>query len=381
MVSRIFLSTSLTIFLAAGSSAQASPLDDLVRDWRAMPSFEEGIQVTPSGVISSFQTVLRPGDSEERTLILTESEAVLQAARAVIAENNNDTTLQGILKNHFASKKVSLPGHVLLSECSQGLCRSVYAMTKDEWAKAKERIQHTRFTDSFESFKTSPFADSSLLDALGQPDLSLLSDLRRTSDIYANVRTAIIPISGIMKKALAFEEKRDAGVRSLIDSGAKHDLVLHSIYAAESPKAYAEKLAQAGIPSLAWHPDTPTLRQIARVQGFVRYDGRAKNELPTSMDFIQQCFAEGRNLDVVIELLEAAAERAPATPEVWEYLAAAYLAANRPGPAQIAARVWFVTSKEPKAAGLWLLNKFRSDTRSKELLSFLESSSTCSSSK
>jgi len=99
------------------------------------------------------------------------------------------------------------------------------------------------------------------------------------------------------------------------------------------------------------------------------------------MDFIQQCFAEGRNLDVVIELLEAAAERAPATPEVWEYLAAAYLAANRPGPAQIAARVWFVTSKDPKAAGLWLLNKFRSDTRSKELLSFLESSSTCSSSK
>jgi len=381
MVSRTLLSTSLTIFLAAGSSAQASPLDDLVRDWRAMPSFEEGIQVTPSGVISSVQTVLLPGDSEERTLILTESEAVLQAARAVIAENNNDTTLQGILKNHFASKKVSLPGHVLLSECSQGLCRSVYAMTKDEWAKAKERIQHTRFTDSFESFKTSPFADSSLLDALGQPDLSLLSDLRRTSDIYANVRTAIIPISGIMKKALAFEEKRDAGVRSLIDSGAKHDLVLHSIYAAESPKAYAEKLAQAGIPSLAWHPDTPTLRQIARVQGFVRYDGRAKNELPTSMDFIQQCFAEGRNLDVVIELLEAAAERAPATPEVWEYLAAAYLAANRPGPAQIAARVWFVTSKDPKAAGLWLLNKFRSDTRSKELLSFLESSSTCSSSK
>ena len=381
MVSRTLLSTSLTIFLAAGSSAQASPLDDLVRDWRAMPSFEEGIQVTPSGVISSVQTVLLPGDSEERTLILTESEAVLQAARAVIAENNNDTTLQGILKNHFASKKVSLPGHVLLSECSQGLCRSVYAMTKDEWAKAKERIQHTRFTDSFESFKTSPFADSSLLDALGQPDLSLLSDLRRTSDIYANVRTAIIPISGIMKKALAFEEKRDAGVRSLIDSGTKHDLVLHSIYAAESPKAYAEKLAQAGIPSLAWHPDTPTLRQIARVQGFVRYDGRAKNELPTSMDFIQQCFAEGRNLDVVIELLEAAAERAPATPEVWEYLAAAYLAANRPGPAQIAARVWFVTSKDPKAAGLWLLNKFRSDTRSKELLSFLESSSTCSSSK
>ena len=93
MVSRIFLSTSLTIFLVAGSSAQASPLDDLVRDWRAMPSFEEGIQVTPSGVISSVQTVLLPGDSEERTLILTESEAVLQAARAVIAENNNDTTL------------------------------------------------------------------------------------------------------------------------------------------------------------------------------------------------------------------------------------------------------------------------------------------------
>ncbi len=381
MVSRILLSTSLTIFLAAGSSAQASSLDDLVRDWRAMPSFEEGIQVTPSGVISSVQTVLRPGDSEERTLILTESEAVLQAARAVIAENNNDTTLQGILKNHFASKKVSLPGHVLLSECSQGLCRSVYAMTKDELAKAKERIQHTRFTDSFESFKTSPFADSSLLDALGQPELSLLSDLRRTSEIYANVRSAIIPISGIMKKALAFEEKRNAGVRTLIDSGAKHDLVLHSIYAVESPKAYSEKLAQAGISSLVWHPETPTLRQIARVQGFVRFDGRAKNKLPASMDFIQQSFAEGRNLALVIELLEAAAERAPATPEVWEYLAAAYLAANRPEPAQIAARVWFVTAKEPKTAGLWLLKKFRSDARSKELLSFLESSTSRTSSR
>ena len=375
MVSRTLLSTSLTIFLAAGSSAQASPLDDLVRDWRAMPSFEEGIQVTPSGVISSAQTVLRPGDSKRHTLARTESEAVLQAARAVIAESNSDTTLQGILRNHFASKKVSLPGHVLLSECSQGLCRSVYAMTKDEWAKAKKRIQHAQFTDSLESFKTSPFADSTLLDALGQPELSLLNDMRRTSDLYANIRSAIIPISGIIKKALAFEEKRDAGVRSLIDSGAKHDLVLHSIYAAESPKAYAEKLAQAGIPSLAWHPETPTLRQIARVQGFVRFDGRAQNKLPASMGFIQQSFAEGRNLALVLELLEAAAERAPATPDVWEYLAAAYLAANRPEPAQIAARVCFVTAKDPKAAGLWLLKKFRSDARSKELLSFLESSS------
>ena len=89
------------------------------------------------------------------------------------------------------------------------------------------------------------------------------------------------------------------------------------------------------------------------------------------MAVVKEKFSQGVDLPLVTQLLEAAVEAAPRNAEAWEYLAAAYYAADRLDQARICARVWFILSDSPAAPLKYLLTKFQTEEQARRLAAIL----------
>ena len=89
---------------------------------------------------------------------------------------------------------------------------------------------------------------------------------------------------------------------------------------------------------IAW----PTLRAVMNAEGFVRFSATVRSDRPAIMDEVLRRFASGRELSLVVYLLESATEVSPANSQVWEYLEAAYRAQGEREKALVAARVWYL---------------------------------------
>ena len=341
--------------------------------WRAIGAAKPGLYQGGGRVYSYVSTSREAGETLEHQKARTEAEALFQltqayADRHYAGDSIADQITRGYLKTQ---KRLRFNGRVLESDCADEACRMVFSAPASALEQAPAASQRLALQqEARDAFVTDPSAHPDILKMLGLPEAALLSDVRGLAQAYANVFPALVPTKPGIKRMEAFLEKREAVLQKLAQAPeARTGIAV--VHAGEDPQAFAEFLRSNGIPPLNWSAARPVLSQTAAAQGFVVIDERTEGRTPAVMSIVKAKFAQGADLPLVTELLEGAAEAAPRNAQVWEYLAAAYYAADRLDQARICARVWFILSDKPAEPLKYLLTKFETGEQARRLAAIL----------
>lgn len=356
---------------AVGASAAPAGLAEAAADaklWQSLNTRTPGVYVTDGRVFSAVEVRYGENDRPEKMQIKADAEAVRQLAYEALAKAFPGKTAADVLGRRYVSGRVKFDGRMLESACLVNTCRSVFVTSQADYEKCASTADAAEGKRAaVAAFRSQPFASADVWRDLGLPETALLLEVRRLPKGAFNVKTAFLPSAKNVSLIAELYHKRSVLLSKL---SMPDDLALSTLTAVDDPAGFARKLQQAGIAKLTWMPSQTLLNQAARVQGFVKLDSDRAGDVPKSMPFIEKCFSEGRDLELVVFMLENAAERYPANSQVWEYLAAGYLAAGQSDAARIAARVWAATAERPDEALLYLLKKF-DDPRGAEVLSLL----------
>ena len=249
----------------------------------------------------------------------------------------------------FATGKLKVSGHVLLNDYDGHYVRYVFAVRQEDFDAAGAGQDVSLLAkQGRESLLSDPSPHVAALWKAGEKELALLSFLRSLPLGIANISPEPMSVRKslpVLQKSWSLMDKA-AGVVGEQKPVGK--LAANALRCLESPSAFNRELKNEGV--AAGRLGTPFAFGVtARVEachGFVRMSGSMPRTEPPVMERVKKLFAEGRDLDLAIELLFSAAEQAPASPVVWEYLYAALSTAGRTEEAHTAARVWFLNASD-----------------------------------
>lgn len=314
-----------------------------------------------------------------RAQIAAESAAIQQLAGAVLKDVYAQADGEDRLLRHYpAAKQFRFEGRVLVSKCMNGICEVVYQTTKAVFEAQKAKLDKDNLVqEARRDFKNHPDAYGSFLAESGFPDAALIFRIRCNKASFFNVPLPFVPTEAQSAAFEQFASKRRNQISSLLknlpaDVAVEESLAMRAVIALDEEASFRKALTENGIPTLKWNIDLPLLKAVAIAQGFVKFEQRASASEPTSMGYVRQLFAEGKNLALALNLLEDAAARHPANPEVWEYLAAGYYAAGNRDASRIATRVWLCLSKEIKKPLIYFATHFDADGNGRTVAQLLQ---------
>lgn len=373
-------------------SAQLERAQDVAEIWKAVGATAPGIYRRDAWVFSSVVVTEELGETHEHFKTRAEAEALHQLLETYVDQHYvGDSMAVRLTRAYLKAQKpgqqikpLTFKGHVIVSDCVDKTCRVVFAApvaSVDVKPTTSEKLNQQQAAK--EAFVQNPLAYPEILETLGAPEAALLAQLRGVPSAYANVLKPVVPSQA---KAMAdFLQARSARFEKLLEGASSGDasqakqmdkaklqvLVARAGESGNAGKAFTGLLASRGIALLSWHTTRPVLRQVVAAQGFVVMDERLEARSPAVMASVKGKFAQGADLPLVIAALESATEVAPRNAEVWEYLAAAYLAAGQQNEAHICARVWFLLSDKPVDPLKYLLTKFDAGEEARRLAELL----------
>ena len=374
----------LSVGLATTTAAAQPPESSVelaaaqARLWTTLGAKTPGVYRAAGVVFSWAERPVTKATAAERIRAATEADALDQLARDAVGAVLPETGVADELLRRYVAKTLHFPGRTVVSECFSGYCRVVFAAEADDLAAAVRRV-NTPATKkaAIDAFRNKPSDFPGFLAAAGFPDLELLLQVRQLGVGLYNVKTPFVPTDKTLAVLSDFARKRSSILAQFLQSSADDDrierLAMMAMTAVNCPPAFKATLERAGIAWQDWKPLTPLLEQVARAQGYVRLDTVQSVSSRSVMAFVRKGFAEGKNLPLLLAVLENEAEAAPQMPDVWEYLAAGYWAAGRREAARICARVWFLLSERWQEPLLWQLKKFGRGAAADDLVRWLQS--------
>lgn len=341
--------------------------------WRAIGAAKPGLYQGGGRVYSYVSPSREADETLEHLKARAEAEALFQLTQAYADRHYaGDSITAQITRGYLTThNRLRFNGRVLESDCGDKTCRVVFSAPASALELAPAASQRLALQqEARDAFVKDPAGHPDILKALGLPEAALLGEVRALKQAYANVFPALAPTKSGVKRMEAFLEKREAVLQNLARAPeARTGLAV--VQAVDDPKAFAAFLQSSGVAPLNWSASRPVLSQVAAAQGFVVIDERTEGRKPAVMSIVKAKFAQGADLPLVTELLEGAAEAAPRNAEVWEYLAAAYYAAERIDQARVCARVWFILSDRPAEPLKYLLTKFETGEQARRLAAIL----------
>lgn len=381
---RIFGNVLFVLALAAGLAApglceaqSAANAEAARRDagaameaWKKIALKTPGVQTSGNYVFSyaihRFDPKKGGSSALAQARIAAESAAVRQLSDAVMKSAYAASGVAERLPQYYAQAvRLNFNGRVLLSECAENVCEAVFQTTTDEVEREQAKLDRKKLaSEAKRDFKARPAAYGAFFADSGFPDAALAFEIRKTSPSLFNIPAPVVPTAVQSAAYGKFASARRAKVLSLLaaqpETNARDTsaLALRAVIALDDEAEFRKSLAAAGIPSLQWTSELPLLAAVAKAQGFVKFDRSASASSPNAMGYIRELFAEGKNLALAVSLLEDAASRHPANPEVWEYLAAGYYAAGNKDAARICTRVWLCIAKDVSNPLIYLATHF-----------------------
>ena len=350
MLKRSLLSISLTLVLGcfanSAVSAQttaATKSMELAKTWQSLNIRTPGVHVHDDTI---FVMVTRPwsisnGSEHRRWATPLIGQFLYQWA----AEASGVTPTEKRML--FASgAHLSLTGRSLYSGKDADNFVAVYAFSK---SAVDQKIQSLDFKEH---------AAQIALDAINNPsefirvyennrfsEMALLSALKAYEGKLFSVSAPVTKLRVFSSVSRSYYEARDALIEMTSPAISNVPLYKAAFNCVDNAEEFYLQLGQENVKLLPSHSSMPVMGQIQSCQGFVVLDSQLSDKEPVMMPRIKSLFAKGQDLELVTYLLEQAVEESPRNSEVWEYLTAAYEAANRKESAQLASRVWFLLDK------------------------------------
>ena len=116
---------------------------------------------------------------------------------------------------------------------------------------------------------------------------------------------------------------------------------------------------------------TPILHAVCKNNGVVTFSKTLSDQSPDIMSEVFQRFKTGRDLKLVIFLLEAAVEQSPRNAQIWEYLEAAYRADKQVDKARMAAHVWYLLDAKNRTESIKRVLEQDPSSEAKEFLKYI----------
>ena len=327
----------------ASSAVQAS------RVWKSIQKTETGVY-RDKGYI--FANVVKKVD-DPTTLRVQEVQVQREAGRLLFREwvrEAGSRIPQGDVPYlGFAPGRLKVSGHVLMNNYNGHHIQYVFAVRQEDFDEAGvDQDTSLLVKQGKESLLTDPVSHVSALWEAGEKEFALLTFLRSLPSGIAN----IVPEPMSVRKSLQVLQKSwnlmDKAAGAISERKPVGMLAANSLLCLESLPAFNRGLKAEGIAEGRLGTPFPfgVTAKIEACHGFVRMAASMPRSEPPVMKRVKKLFAEGRDLDLAIGLLFSAAEQAPASPAVWEYLYAALSTAGRTEEAHTAARVWFLVAPD-----------------------------------
>lgn len=349
-----------------------------VEIWKGLAVEKPGIYRS-NGVIFSFaEYVPSESDGDRRPRDLAAVKALRQAAYEGLKEYRTGNTAVDELGRRYGAVRLSFPARTLIEDCDVRACWAVVSVKEAALQKAVSSTDEQLSKQlAVQAFRKAPLSFSEVFWDFGLRDIALLAEMRKLPKAFSNVRGAFLPTNAVLMAAIDFSQKKQRLLIDFLEKNKKQPalkrLPIAAMNAVDSPVDFCQELKANAIEVIEWVPKTPVLRQVARAQGFVRMDKESSiGEGRLTMDFVKRSFKEGRNLELMLAILEREAEIRPEDAEVWEYLSAGYLAAKKTDAALVCARAWLALSKSAKEPLQYLLTKFKREGKAVELAALLE---------
>lgn len=347
---------------------------NLSEAWRAVVASEPGIYRRGEWVFSYASATLHEGETLEHLKDRAQAEAIRQLVADYADRHYNGDSITVQITREYMKTHVHMTfnGRVLQSDCDGKICRNVFcasATALDQAPTVSQKLSAQQ--QAHDAFVKNPADYPDILQSLGAFELALLSEVRVMPQAYANVFLPLVPSRSQIMRMSSFLNERSEILNKLAKDAPSAQAKAAVAQAGEKAEAFDAFLQASSVKPVHWHPKRPILAQAAAAQGFVVIDERADNKTPAVMAVVKEKFSQGVDLPLVTQLLEAAVEAAPRNAEAWEYLAAAYYAADRLDQARICARVWFILSDSPAAPLKYLLTKFQTEEQARRLAAIL----------
>lgn len=357
----IFALSSVT---AEASNGEATRSTQLAQTWKSLNIEEPGVYVHDDSV---FVMVSRPWE-------LSNTSAHRRWATPQIGQRLYQWAVDGSGVSetekrllHSSNASITVTGHSVFSGKDGDRFISVYAFDKtklDEKIKAMDFEiqaqeaalamidQPEKYVRVFDEYR---FTELALLSALKSYDGKLFSvtapktrlrDFAVTSQVYYEARDAVIgaqhsPISNILLYRTAWN-------------------------CVDDPKSFYTELSEQNVELLPTQSRHPVMSQVKSCQGFVVFDRTLSAKEPVMMPRIKALFVKGQDLELATYLLEQAVEESPRSPLVWEYLTAAYEAAQNTEAAKLTSRVWFLLDESSSHEAFFKVLSQQKDTASEQ---------------
>ena len=345
-----------------------------IKVWKAIEVTKPGIYEKDGLTFSFVKVAQKPGELPDHLKARAEAVAIEQllsdyADRFFSGESAvAQVTRFGMVKH----KLLTFKGRFVSTECTEGVCQIVFCTSTTEVQTEPTPSQKISIEErTLKAFRADPMASSALFEALGMPDLALLTEVRGLPKAFSNVRSSMAPTPKRVQEMVKFYEARSTYLDKAIQKNPNFEALVAISSASDPSEAFSTLLQTRQIPLRQWKTHRPVLLQAAQCQGFAVVDDQGNSTSPLIMPFIKDRFAQGKDLQLVTALLEDAVEASPVNAEAWEYLAEAYRVAGQTDASLICARVWCVLSTDPSASLKYILSNFGSTSLSKDLASLL----------
>lgn len=330
--------------------------------WKKLDVSAPGVYEADGRVFSLASVSGTPKAVADRTSDRARNEAIRVLAGFVTARVKTASVVETQLLKLAGSASMKFSGRFLFTDCSEETCTSLFVTDLSAMDAVARNLDPTKLVaEGRRILRSNPTAHASFFFDVGVPDVALALQMRTLTTGFFNVKSSFLPTEGALGALKRFQAERTPLLKQSRRLQPSLTLAFDAVEAVEFPKPFIKSLESAGIPLLSWTHSLPILRQAALTQGFVKLDRAASAETPISMAFIKAKFSRGEDLALVTYMLENAAQRSPANPEVWEYLSAAYLASGATDAATVCARVWLSVSTDPIPALKYLLGRIHKD--------------------
>lgn len=332
----------LSSMSGGGIAAPSESLElasQMAQVWKEDPQFATGIYEKKGFIFSVVTRNAKKASQIKNRQWATVVNAQQLFNYAIDSKRNLSPTDRAILKSSSGSLKVS--GSIISNSERNGLYQYVFATEKQKLEKAinnfdeKKRIENQLFT-----IINHPERYQNLFSELKLQQLEALSRAALGSQDVAEITK---PFATLADSLSVYKGKH---AHSLITSKTK------GFCPYEDYK-------------------TPILHTVCKNNGVVTFSKTLSDQSPDIMSEVFQRFKTGRELKLVIFLLEAAVEQSPRNAQIWEYLEAAYRADKQINKARMAAHVWYLLDAKNRTESIKRVLEQDPSSEAKEFLKYI----------
>ena len=325
--------------VVAAPSSNLDLANQMVEVWKEDPQITSGIYERKGYIFSVVSREAKKASQAKNRQWATVVNAQQLFNYAIESKRNLEATDKAILKSGPSSLKIS--GSIISNSERNGLYQYVFA-TK------KQTLDH-----AIENFDEKSCIENQLFTIINHPE--------RYQKLFAELKL----------EQLEALSRASSGSQAVVEITKPYATLADSLSAYKNNHSYPLTSSKTKVFCPYEDYKTPILHAVCKNNGVVTFSKDLSDQSPSIMNEVFQRFKTGKELSLVIFLLEAAAEQSPRNAQVWEYLEAAYRADKQVNKARMAAHVWYLLDAENRTESIKHVLEQDPSSEAKEFLKYI----------